>query len=147
MEALRVGRCWGSHICRHSAHRWLTALRAGRFLPTGRLLVLIFVRGWVDPRAIVRLEGLGKLKKKSTSSGTRTGDIPASSIVPQPTTLPHAPIIIIIIIIIIMMMIIIKIIYTLNRLNPRLQLCLTISFNIMSLLARMYKFSTVFVSW
>jgi hypothetical protein len=33
----------------------------------------------------VQLEGLGKLKK-STSSGTRTGDLPACSIVPQPTT-------------------------------------------------------------
>jgi hypothetical protein len=39
----------------------------------------------------VRLEGLGKLKK-STSSGTRTGDLPACSIVPQPTTLPRAPV-------------------------------------------------------
>jgi hypothetical protein len=38
----------------------------------------------------VRLEGLGKLKK-STSSGTRTDDLPACSIVPQPTTLPRAP--------------------------------------------------------
>jgi hypothetical protein len=36
----------------------------------------------------VRLEGLGQLKK-STSSGTVTGDLPACSIVPQPTTLPH----------------------------------------------------------
>jgi hypothetical protein len=34
----------------------------------------------------VRLEGLGKLKK-STSSGTRTADLPACSIVPQSTTL------------------------------------------------------------
>jgi hypothetical protein len=39
----------------------------------------------------VRLEGLGKLKK-STSSGTGTGDLPACSIVPQPATLPRAPI-------------------------------------------------------
>jgi hypothetical protein len=38
----------------------------------------------------MRLEGLGKLKK-STSSGTRIGDLPACSIVPQPTALPHAP--------------------------------------------------------
>jgi hypothetical protein len=36
------------------------------------------------------LEGLGKLKK-STSSGTRASDLFACSIVPQPTTLPHAP--------------------------------------------------------
>jgi hypothetical protein len=94
VEALRVARGWGSHIVRHSAERWrqgCQALRAGRFLPPGKFLVLISVRGWVDPRAIVRLEGLGKLKK-STSSGIRTGDLPACSIVPQPTTLPRAPI-------------------------------------------------------
>jgi hypothetical protein len=68
----------------------LSALCAGRFSPPRRFLVLISVRGWGDPRAIVRLEGLGKLKK-STSSGTWTGDLPACSIVPQPTMLPRAP--------------------------------------------------------
>jgi hypothetical protein len=42
------------------------------------------------PRAIVQLEGLGKLKK-STSPRTRTGDLPACSIMPRPTTLLCAP--------------------------------------------------------
>jgi hypothetical protein len=40
----------------------------------------------------VRLEGLGQLKIAVTSSGNRTRDLPACSIVPQPTTLPHATI-------------------------------------------------------
>jgi hypothetical protein len=47
----------------------LSALRAGRPLPPGRFLVLISVRGLVDSRAIVRLEGLGQLKNLMTSSG------------------------------------------------------------------------------
>jgi hypothetical protein len=48
----------------------LSALRAGRSLLPGRFVVLICVRGRVDPRAIVQLEGLGQLKK-STSSGLK----------------------------------------------------------------------------
>jgi hypothetical protein len=68
----------------------LSALRAGRPLPPGRFMVLICVRGSVDPRAIVRLEELGKLKKFHLI-GTRTRDLPVCSIVPQPTTLPRTP--------------------------------------------------------
>jgi hypothetical protein len=53
-------------------------------------LVLISVRGWVDPSAIVRLEVLGKLKKEIHLIGTRTRDLLACSIVPQQTTPPRA---------------------------------------------------------
>jgi hypothetical protein len=38
-------------------------------LPPGRFMVLVSVRGLIEPRAIVRLEGSGKLKNPVTSSG------------------------------------------------------------------------------
>jgi hypothetical protein len=68
----------------------LSALSVGRSLPPGRFLVLFSVRGSVDPRDIVRLEGLGQLKKSNYLVGNRTRNLPACSRVPQPTTLPRA---------------------------------------------------------
>jgi hypothetical protein len=50
-----------------------------------RLLIIIYVTDWVDPMAIVRLEGLGKLKKSSDLIWNRTRDLPACSRVPHPT--------------------------------------------------------------
>jgi hypothetical protein len=54
-------------------------------LPPGRFLVLISVRGHSRTRWIRWLEKLIDL------IGNRTSDLPACSIVPQPTTLPRAP--------------------------------------------------------
>jgi hypothetical protein len=59
----------------HSGHEvgTLPLDHGGRFtahpLHPGRFLVLISVRGWVNPRAIMRLEGLDQLKNPMTSLG------------------------------------------------------------------------------
>jgi hypothetical protein len=68
----------------------LSALHADHPLPPGKFLVLVSVRGRVDPRILVQLEGLGQLKKKIYTDviGNRTHDLLACSIVPQPTPPP-----------------------------------------------------------
>jgi hypothetical protein len=55
--------------------------------PQKDLLVLISVRGCVNPRAIVQLEGLGKFKKCNDLIGIQISNVPACSITPQPFTL------------------------------------------------------------
>jgi hypothetical protein len=47
----------------------VSALCSGRPLPPGRFLLLISVRGWVNPSVIGRLEGIDQLKIPITSSG------------------------------------------------------------------------------
>jgi hypothetical protein len=69
-QTLRFSGVWGSHISRQSTHESgkVVSPKHRTPIPQEIILVHISVRGWVNPRTIVRLEGLCQWKIPVTTS-------------------------------------------------------------------------------
>jgi hypothetical protein len=70
----------------------LSVLRAGRPLPIGKFLVLIYVKRLSRPQRHSEAGRIRSIEKSNNLIGNRIHDLPAYNILPQPTTLPPAPI-------------------------------------------------------
>jgi hypothetical protein len=83
-ETPRVREVEAPTLLRQTANRWrqrcLPYLLAAIYPQVSflRFLVLISVRNWVDPRAMVRPEGIGKLEE-TTSSGRDPATFPLAA--------------------------------------------------------------------
>ena len=75
--AQRVPGGLGSQISWHSAREGgdVVSFTQRPPLPPGMFVVLIFIRGWVDPRAAVWSEGNMSLKNPVTPPGINTGTV------------------------------------------------------------------------
>jgi hypothetical protein len=69
----------------------LSASHASHPLPPGRFLVLIYARGRVGPQGQSATGRISTIEKSNDLKMNKAHDLPACSIVPQPTMLPHAP--------------------------------------------------------
>ena len=74
---------------RHMKVVRLSALRTSRIYPQEIFLVLISVRGWVQPQGHSAAGRIMSMKNSSDTIGNRTRDLPTCSAVPQPSTVTN----------------------------------------------------------
>ena len=83
VEAPRFQDSWHMKVVR------LSAVHTGRLYSSGNIPSTHFCYGCVDPRAIIRAEGLYQWKNSSDTIGNRTHKPPACNAVPEPTVPPY----------------------------------------------------------